>query len=46
MLQKTIDRLARKERKTWNGLYTRTTPTKISKQRKADRKYKNYDLHD
>ena len=26
MLQKTIDKLARKERKTWAGLYTRVTP--------------------
>ena len=47
MLQKTIDKLARKERKTWTGLYTRATPTKIGKQRKADRKYyKNYDLYE
>lgn len=46
MLQKTADKLARKERKTWCGLYTRTTPTKIGKQRKTDRKYKNYDLYD
>ena len=40
MLQKTIDKLARKERQTWSGYYSRVTPTKAEKQRKLERKYK------
>ena len=40
MLQKTIDRLARKERPTWLGYYSRITPTKVEKQRKLERKHK------
>ena len=41
MLQKTIDKLKRKERKTWSGYTTKFTPTKKEKERKAERKYKN-----
>jgi hypothetical protein len=40
MQQKTKDRLERKNRKTWVGLYTRTTPTKKTKLERADKKYK------
>jgi hypothetical protein len=40
MLQKNIDKLERKNRKTWVGLYTRTTPTKKEKLERANRKYK------
>ena len=42
MQQKTIDKLARKDRPTWVGYYSRQTPTKIEKQRKLERKYKNF----
>ena len=40
MLQKNIDKLERKNRKTWVGLYTRRTPTKKEKLEKTDKKYK------
>ena len=40
MLQKTIDKLARKERPTWSGYYSRITPTKAEKQRKLECKHK------
>lgn len=39
MLQKNIDKLERKNRKTWVGFYTRTTPTKKTKLERANRKY-------
>lgn len=42
MLQKTIDRLTRKERPTWSGYYSRITPSKKEKQRKLERKHKKY----
>ena len=41
MLQKNIDKLKRKERNTWVGLYPRRTPTKAEKQEKLNRKYVN-----
>lgn len=41
MLQKNIDKQKRKERKTWNGYYTRKTPTKKEKMEKAERKHRN-----
>jgi hypothetical protein len=44
MLQKTADRIARKDRPTWVGYYSRLTPTKIEKQRKLARKHKKYDF--
>lgn len=44
MQQKTLDKLARKDRPTWVGYYSRITPTKTGKQRKLERKYKKYDL--
>lgn len=44
MQQKTLDKLARKDRPTWVGYYSRITPTKIEKQRKLDRKYKKYTI--
>lgn len=40
MLQKTKDKLERKNRKTWVGLYTRTTPTKKTKLERANKKHK------
>ena len=40
MLQKTKDRLDRRDRKTWIGLYTRIAPTKKTKLERADKKYK------
>jgi hypothetical protein len=40
MLQKTKDKLERKNRKTWEGLYTRITPTKKTKLERAAKKYK------
>ena len=40
MLQKNIDKQKRKERKTWVGLYTRTTPTKRGKLEKISKKYR------
>jgi hypothetical protein len=44
MQQKTLDKLARKDRPTWVGYYSRITPTKAEKQRKLERKHKKYDL--
>lgn len=41
MLQKTIDKEKRKERKTWIGLFSRKTPTKAEKQERINRKYVN-----
>ena len=41
MLQKNIDKEERKKRKTWQGYYTRKTPTKKEKEEKQRRKYKN-----
>ena len=43
MLQKTIEKNARKERPTWVGYYVRQTPTKVEKQRKLERKHKKYE---
>ncbi len=40
MLQKTKEKLERKNRKTWVGLYSRMTPTKKTKLEKASKKYK------
>lgn len=39
MLQKNIDKLKRKNRKTWEGLYTRCTPTKQEKLEKLRKKH-------
>ena len=39
MLQKNIDKLKRKNRKTWEGLYTRRTPTKQEKLEKHRKKH-------
>lgn len=44
MQQKTLDKLARKDRPTWVGYYSRITPTKKEKQKKIDRKHKKYDI--
>ena len=41
MLQKNIDKEERKNRKTWQGYYTRKTPTKKEKEEKQRRKHKN-----
>ena len=41
MLQKNIDKEERKKRKTWQGYYTRKTPTKKEKEEKQRRKHKN-----
>ena len=43
MLQKTIEKLERKNRKTWAGLYTRKTPTKKDKLEKLNNKYRRKD---
>lgn len=40
MLQKNIEKQKRKERKSWQGLYTRKTPTKAEKLEKISKKYK------
>jgi hypothetical protein len=40
MQQKTIDRLKRRERATWCGLYMRKTPTKQEKITKDKKKYR------
>lgn len=40
MLQKTKDKLERRNRKTWVGLYPRRTPTKKEKLERADKKHK------
>ena len=40
MLQKNIDKEERKKRKTWNGYYTRKTPTKKEKEEKNSKKYR------
>jgi hypothetical protein len=39
MLQKNIDKEARKNRKTWQGYYSRKTPTKKEKLEKISKKY-------
>ena len=41
MQKKNIDKLKRKERKTWVGLYTRKTPTKKELVAKELKKHKN-----
>ena len=41
MLQKNIDKEERKKRKTWQGYYTRKTPTKKEKEERQRRKHKN-----
>lgn len=38
MLKKNQDKIKRKQRKTWIGLYTRVTPTKKQQKQKEDRK--------
>lgn len=38
MMQKTVEREKRKQRKTWVGLYTRVTPTKEQKKQKEAHK--------
>lgn len=40
MLQKTIDKLNRKNRKLWTGLYTKKTPTKKEKLKKQELKHR------
>ena len=40
MQKKTLDKLERKNRKTWAGFYTRKTPTKQEKLEKIKRKEK------
>ena len=39
MLQKNIDKEERKKRKTWQGYYTRKTPTKREKEEKILKKF-------
>ena len=41
MLKKNIEKEERKKRKTWQGYYTRKTPTKKGKIEREERKYKN-----
>ena len=38
--KKNIDKQKRKQRKLWNGYYTRVTPTKADKIDKINKKYK------
>ena len=40
MLQKNIEKEEHKNRKTWQGYYTRKTPTKKEKEEKNRKKYK------
>lgn len=40
MLEKTKKKLERKERPTWVGYYSRKTPTKAERIRKAEKKHK------
>jgi hypothetical protein len=40
MLQKNIDKNARKARPTWNGYYSRKTPTKKERLTRAEKKHK------
>lgn len=40
MLQKNIDKEKRKQRKTWNGFFTRKTPTKKELLERTNKKYK------
>ena len=40
MLEKNIKREERKNRPTWNGYYTRKTPTKAELVRRQEKKYK------
>ena len=40
MLQKNIEKEERKNRKTWQGYYTRKTPTKKEKEEKNRKKYR------
>lgn len=40
MLEKNKARLARKERATWNGLYTRKTPTRKERAERIERKHR------
>lgn len=44
MLEKNIKKQERAQRPTWNGMYTRKTPTKAEKLRRTERKYKNRDV--
>lgn len=46
MLQKTIDKEKRKERKTWVGYHTRLTPTKKEKIRKLEKRHKQKSYKD
>lgn len=41
MLEKTIERNKRKNRKLWYRFYQRKMPTKIEKIRKRERKYRD-----
>lgn len=41
MLKKNIEKQERKKRQTWNGFYTRKTPTKQEKIEKDRKKHKN-----
>ena len=40
MLQKNIEKQERKNRKLWNGYYSRITPTKKEKINKINKKHK------
>ena len=40
MLQKNIEKEERKNRRTWQGYYTRKTPTKKEKEEKNRKKYR------
>jgi hypothetical protein len=40
MLEKNKQKLERKDRPTWVGYYSRRTPTKVERMRKAEKKHK------
>lgn len=43
MLEKNIKKAERKKRPTWNGYYTRKTPTKVELERRNVNKHKGKD---
>lgn len=46
MLEKNKQKLARKNRQTWVGYYSRKTPTKAERMRKAEKKHKGRGVGD
>lgn len=46
MLEKNKRKLERKDRPTWVGYYSRKTPTKVERMRKAEKKHKGRGVGD